>query len=112
MVEIEWDGVDFPARERRLLHDRLRGLSSAIDPDGRARLIIEIVTNPAGYAVSVTGSDHRRRVGVEIRDADLGIAIQRAMDLAGLRWGDARRRAGPALGRSGTRHRRSAAGTG
>ncbi len=95
MVEIEWEGVDLPARERRLLHDRLRGLTSAIDPDGRARVIVEIAADPAGYAVSVTGSNDRRRVivGAEVRHADLGLAIQRAMDramdLAAFRWGDA-----------------------
>jgi hypothetical protein len=89
MVEIEWDGVDLPTDARR----SLRELASMVDPDGRARVQVEIVTERTGYCVIVSGQDEWRRMGAEVRDADLMGAITRALDLATSRWEAARQRA-------------------
>jgi hypothetical protein len=93
MVEIEWDGVDLPSDARRSVLDRLRGLAVLVDPDGRARLQVEIVREPTGYTVVVAGRDQRRRMGAEVRDSDLMGAVQRAIDLTIVRWRAARERA-------------------
>lgn len=93
MVEIEWDGVELAAEARRSMLDRLRALASAVDPDGRARVQVEIVRDRAGYSVVVAGQDELRRMGAEVRDRDLMGAVQRAFDLAMVRWRAARERA-------------------
>ncbi len=93
MVEIEWDGVDLASDARRSMLDRLRALASVVDPDGRARLEVEIVRERGGYSVVVNGRDELRRMGAEVRDRDLMGAVQRAIDLAMLRWRAARERA-------------------
>jgi hypothetical protein len=93
MVEIEWDGVEFPANARRSLLDRLRALAALVDPDGRARLEVQIAHDRSGYTVVVAGRDDLRRMGAEVRDPDLMGAIQRAIDLASVRWRAARQRA-------------------
>lgn len=93
MVEIEWDGVELATEARRSMLDRLRALASIVDPDGRARLQVEIVGDRSGYSVVVAGRDELRRMGAEVRDRDLMGAVQRAIDLAMMRWRAARERA-------------------
>lgn len=93
MVEIEWDGVELPVDVRRSLLDRLRALACLVDPDGRARLVVEILNDHAGYSVVVEGHDELRRMGAEVRDERLLVAFQRALDLATSRWEAARQRA-------------------
>lgn len=93
MVEIEWDGVELPVAVRRSLLDRLRTLACLVDPDGRARMTVEILSDHAGYCVVVEGHDELRRMGAEVRDAELLVAFQHALDLAISRWEAARQRA-------------------
>lgn len=93
MVEIEWDGVDLASDARRTVLDRLRGLAVLVDPDGRARVRVEIVRERAGYSVVVAGGDDLRRMGAEVRDRDLMGAVQRAIDLTVTRWRALRDRA-------------------
>lgn len=93
MVEIEWDGVDLASDARRTVLDRLRGLAVLVDPDGRARVRVEIVREHAGYTVVVAGGDDLRRMGAEVRDRDLMGAVQRAIDLTVTRWRALRDRA-------------------
>jgi hypothetical protein len=93
MVEIEWDGVDLASDARRAVLDRLRGLASLVDPDGRARLRVEIVRERGGYSVVVAGGDELRHMGAEVRERDLMGAVQRAVDLTITRWRALRDRA-------------------
>ena len=93
MVEIEWDGVELPTAQRRSLLDRLRTLACVVDPDGRARMTVEILGEPAGFRVIVEGQDELQRMGAEVRDGDLMAAFQRALDIAVSRWEAARQRA-------------------
>lgn len=93
MVEIEWDGVELASEARRSVLDRLRGLAVLVDPDGRARLQVEIVREPSGFSVVVAGGDELRWMGAEVRDRDLMRAVQRAIDLTLSRWRAARERA-------------------
>lgn len=93
MVEIEWDGIELRADARRSVLDRLRTLASLVDPDGRARLQVEIIGDRRGYCVVVSGRDRARLMGAEVRDPDLMGAVQRAIDLTVERWRAARERA-------------------
>lgn len=93
MVEIEWDGVELASEARQSVLERLRGLANLVDPDGRARLQVEIVRERGGYSVVVAGGDELRRMGAEVRDRDLMGAVQRAIDLSVARWRALRERA-------------------
>jgi hypothetical protein len=86
MVEIEWDGVDLASDVRRLVLDRLRGLAVLVDPDGRARVRVEIGRERAGYTVVVAGGDDLEGMGAEVRDRDLMGAVQHAIELTLARW--------------------------
>ncbi len=92
MIEIEWDGVELAPQERQHLSERLRVFSKAVDPDGRARVQVEITGTSSAYGVAISGRNHQRRMGAEVRDRDLGVAIHRAIHLAVARWNAARRR--------------------
>jgi hypothetical protein len=92
MVEIEWDGVELSSEARRSLLERLRGLASLVDPDGRARVEVVIEREASGYCVHVEGHDEQHRMGAEVRDSDVADAIARAIDLASARWEAAARR--------------------
>ncbi len=97
MVEIEWDGFERAARERRSLLHQLRRLTRVVDPDGRARLSVEIASAGGLYSVAVAGEGELGLVGAEVRDADLAGAVTRAFALALGRWRDAGARPAPRL---------------
>lgn len=86
MVEIEWDGVELATDARRSVLEELRRLASVVDPDGRARLQVEIVGGRAGYRVSVAGRDGSRCLDAEVRHTELMDAVQAAVELAMFRW--------------------------
>lgn len=86
MIEIEWDGMEVGRRQRRQLRTRLPELSRAVDPHGNARLTVDIVARLDAYHVSITARDADHAVHAEAHDGELGLAIQRAIDLAIARW--------------------------
>lgn len=87
MVEIEWDGVELETDARHSVRERLRALASAVDPDGRARVRVEIVGERGEYRVLVAGRDRcRRTLDAQCRARDVVNAVDRAIELAMRRW--------------------------